>query len=67
MMQATLAKTERATGGILGSTICGMAHIFFYQIILDLETPLESTLRSLLKTHLQDPLEVILRFHQKTS
>ena len=55
--------TMKAKGGKFRSTICGIGHIFFYQIILYLETPLES----LLKTHLQDPLEVILWFHHKTS
>lgn len=35
----------KAQGGKFRSTICGIAHIFFYQIILDLETHLEFSSR----------------------
>ena len=38
----------RAEGGKFRSTICGIAHIFFYQIILDLENLKEITLGNVL-------------------
>lgn len=49
------AHTVGAEGGQIRSTICGIGHIFFYQIILDLETHLKSLLKSPLELHPHEP------------